>query len=89
MLKKLNIRNLSEKQEKIIKELVIEYIDIIEYDKEKPNLVPNIKHKIVINKDQNPILQKGYKKTLDKKMFMKKEIEKMLKVRRIRPSNSP
>jgi len=88
MLKKLNIRNLSEKQEKIIKELVIEYIDIIEYDKEKPNLVPNVRHKIEINKGQNPILQKGYRETLDKKMFIKKEIEKMLKVGRIRPSNS-
>jgi hypothetical protein len=89
MLKKLNIRNLSEKQEKTIKELVIEYIDIIEYDKEKPNLVPNVRHKIVINEGQNPILQKGYKETPEKKMFIKKEIEKMLEVGRIRPSNSP
>src|SRR5579862_5262965 len=88
MLKKLKIRNLSEKQEEIVKELVTKYIDIIEYDKEKPNLVPNVRHKIVINESQNPILQKGYKETLEKKMFMKKEIEKMLKIGRIRPSNS-
>jgi hypothetical protein len=64
-------------------------MDIMEYDKEKPNLVPKVKHRIIINENQGPILQKGYKETLDKKMFIKKEIEKMLKVGRIRPSYSP
>ncbi|GBC16562.2 uncharacterized protein LOC106757910 [Rhizophagus irregularis DAOM 181602=DAOM 197198] len=61
----------------------------MEYDKEKPNLVPNVKHRIVINKGQTPILQKGYRETLEKKKFIKKEIEKMLKVGRIRLLYSP
>jgi hypothetical protein len=89
MLEKLKLRNLNKTQERIIKELVIDYMDIMEYDKEKPNLVPNVKHRIIINEGQTPILQKGYRETLEKKKFIKKEIEKMLKVGRIRPSYSP
>ncbi|EXX70442.1 enzymatic polyprotein, putative [Rhizophagus irregularis DAOM 181602=DAOM 197198] len=89
MLEKLKLRNLNKNQERITKELVIEYMDIMEYDKEKPNLVPNVKHRIIINEGQTPILQKGYRKTLEKKKFIKKEIEKILRVGRIRPSYSP
>ena len=86
MLEKLKLRNLNHQQEELIKKLLVKYIDIIEYDKEKPNLVPNVKHKIIIRDGQGPIQQKGYKETIDKKMFIKKEIEKMLKVGRIRKS---
>lgn len=89
MLSKLKLEDLNPSQEETTKELVKKYIEIIEYDKEKPNLVPNVKHRIVIGKEQKPILQKGYKETLDKKKFIRKEIEKMLAVGRIRPSYSP
>ena len=44
MLEKLRLKDLSPIQEEIVRNLAIEYIDIMEYDKEKPNLVPNIEH---------------------------------------------
>jgi hypothetical protein len=52
MLQKLKLEDLDPTQEETIKQIVIKYIDIIEYDKEKPNLVPNVRHKIIVNKGQ-------------------------------------
>ena len=38
----------------------------MEYDGEKPNIVPNIQHKIITGKNQESILQKRYKETEEK-----------------------
>ena len=94
MLEKLKSKtfieeSLDSKNKKKVEELLIKYEDVLEYDQEKSNIVPNIKHKIVVNEDQKPILQKRYKETPDKKKFIKEEIQRMFKANRIRESYSP
>ena len=89
MLEKLILKDLDPIQEKVVKDLTIEYIDIMEYDQEKPNLVPNVEHKIITDMNQRPMFQNYYRETLEKKMFIKKEIDKMLKIGQIKPSFSP
>ena len=81
--------SLNPKEKSRILEMLIKYEDVLEYDQEKPNVVPDVKHKIIIEPNQKPILQKRYKENPDKKKFIKKEIEKMLKANRIRESYSP
>ena len=81
--------SLNPKEKLRILEMLIKYEDVLEYDQEKPNVVPDVKHKIIIEPNQKPILQKRYRESPDKKEFIKKEIEKMLKANRIRESYSP
>ena len=81
--------SLNPKEKLRILEMLVRYEDVLEYDQEKPNVVPDVKHKIIIELNQKPILQKRYRESPDKKEFIKKEIEKMLKANRIRESYSP
>ena len=53
--------SLNPKEKLRILEMLIKYEDVLEYDQEKPNVVPDIKHKIVIEPNQKPILQKRYR----------------------------
>src|SRR5215471_13168939 len=80
---------LNNNNKKDIEKLLIEFEDVLEYDQEKPNIVPEVKHKIIINDNQQPILQKRYKETPDKRRFIKTEVQRMLKAGRIRESYSP
>ena len=89
MLKKLVLEDIDSDKKTLITELVTQYIDIMEYDQEKPNIVPNVKHRIVIEKGKDPIKQRYYRETPDKREFIVKEIDKMLRVGCIRESYSP
>jgi hypothetical protein len=86
---KIKIKNLDPNLRTQVEDIIIRNEDIFEYDGEKPNIVPNVKHIIEINPGQEPILQKRYKETEDKRKFIKEEIKKMIKIRRIRESRSP
>ncbi|GES79037.1 enzymatic polyprotein, putative [Rhizophagus clarus] len=69
--------------------MVNRYKEIFEYDGEKENRINYVKHEIKIKEGQEPIMQKRYRETEEKGKFIKKEIEQMLKLERIRPSKSP
>src|SRR4051812_8874616 len=72
-----------------VEDLLLKYESVLEYDQEKPNIEPNVKHRIIIEEGQKPILQKRYRENPDKKKFIKEEIKKMIKANRIKESYSP
>src|SRR2546421_375262 len=81
--------SLNQRDKRKIKDLLLKYKSVLEYNQEKPNIVPNVKHRIIIEEGQKPILQKRYRETPDKKKFIKEEIKKMIKAKRIKESYSP
>jgi hypothetical protein len=72
---KMNIREINSERRKILKELLKKYEHMFEYNKEKLGKIKITKHEIEINKGQEPILQRRYKKTEEKVKFIKKEVE--------------
>ncbi|GES77334.1 transposon Ty3-I Gag-Pol polyprotein [Rhizophagus clarus] len=87
--KKMDIGEMSNERKGQIRNLLRKYENIFEYDGEKLEKVSSIKHKIRTKVDQEPILQKRYKKTKKKGKFIKKKIEQLLKMEKIRKSWSP
>ena len=77
-----------ERKDKIIK-IIRSYEEIFEYDKEKLGKVNMIKHEIKIKEGQEPIVQKRYKETEEKGKYIKKEVDQLLKMEKIRKSWSP
>ena len=86
---KLNLGGINNERKDVMRKLIEGYEEICEYDGEKLGTVNNVKHKIEIKEGQEPIAQKRYKETDEKGKFIKKEIEQMLKMGRIRKSWSP
>jgi hypothetical protein len=82
-------KSLNQEDKRKVEELLLQYENVLEYDQERPNIVPNIKHRIVIEENQKPILQKRYRESPDKRKFIKDEVERMIKAKRIRESYSP
>ncbi|GBC09217.1 hypothetical protein RclHR1_00870008 [Rhizophagus clarus] len=80
---------LDDKDKDKIFNILIKYENALKYNQDRPNLVSDIKHKIIIEEGKKPILQKRYRESPDKREFIRKEIRKMLKVNRIRESYSP
>src|SRR6202000_3062881 len=94
MLEKLKSKtfieeSLNPEDKKTVQDLLIKYEDVLEYDQERPNIVPDVNHRIIIENNHEPILQKRYKETSDKRKFIKEEIKRMLQANRIRESYSP
>src|ERR1700742_2604749 len=87
--KKLNIEEISKERKDKLRNLVKRYEIIFEYDTEKLGRVDKIKHNIETKEEQEPIAQKRYKETEEKGKFIKKEIEQLLKMGKIRKSKSP
>jgi hypothetical protein len=86
---KLCIGEMSNKRKEIIEKLIRKYENIIEYDEEKLGKIKLVKHEIEIKENQEPIVQKRYKETDEKGKFIKKEVEQLLKMGKIRESKSP
>jgi hypothetical protein len=86
---KLCIGEMSNERKGIIEKLIRKYEDIIEYDEEKLGKIKLVKHEIEIKENQEPIMQKRYKETDEKGKFIKKEVEQLLKMGKIRESKSP
>jgi hypothetical protein len=86
---KLCIGEMSNEKKEIIEKLIRKYEDIIEYDEEKLGKIKLVKHEIEIKKNQEPIAQKRYKEIDEKRKFIKKEVEQLLKMGKIRESKSP
>jgi putative transposase len=84
---KLCMGEMSNERREIIEKLIRKYENIIEYDEEK--LEKLVKHEIEIKENQEPIVQKRYKETDEKEKFIKKEVEQLLKMSKIRESKSP
>jgi hypothetical protein len=72
-----------------IKQLIMEYESIFEYDNEKNGRIDLAKHKIITPPDAIPITQKRYRETKDKTEFISQEIDKLLRMGKIRESYSP
>ncbi|GBB96358.1 hypothetical protein RclHR1_27350003 [Rhizophagus clarus] len=83
------IGEIDDQRKEVIEKMVNRYKEIFEYDGEKENRINYVKHEIKIKEGQEPIMQKRYRETEEKGKFIKKEIEQMLKLERIRPSKSP
>jgi hypothetical protein len=93
-MKKLNEKlhinqNLHPTNRMKIKQLIIEYEHIFEYDKEKMGRINLVKHKIITSPNEIPIAQKKYRETKDKTEFISQEVDKLLKMNKIRESYSP
>ncbi|CAB4419687.1 unnamed protein product [Rhizophagus irregularis] len=87
--KKIYLGEMDDLKKEMFKELIREYEDIFEYDEEKLGRVDKVKHEIEIREDQEPIAQKRYRETEEKEKFIKKEIEQLLKMGKIKKSWSP
>src|ERR1700742_794266 len=87
--KKINLGEITDKRKDDIIKLIKNYEEIFEYDGEKLGRVNTVEHKIEIKESQEPIAQKRYKETDEKGKFIKKEIEQLLKMGKIRKSWSP
>ncbi|GET52748.1 hypothetical protein PTSG_12973 [Rhizophagus irregularis DAOM 181602=DAOM 197198] len=72
-----------------LKVLVEKYKDIFEYDGEKYNRTNLVKHEIRLKEGTEPIAQKRYKENDEKGKFIRKEVDEMLKLGKIRESRSP
>ncbi|EXX77110.1 hypothetical protein RirG_026790 [Rhizophagus irregularis DAOM 197198w] len=84
--KKTLLGKMSDKEKEILKELIREYKDIFEYNGEKLGRTDKIKYKIEIEENKEPIAQKRYKVTEDKTKYIKKEIEQLSNMGKIRKS---
>ncbi|CAB4403215.1 unnamed protein product [Rhizophagus irregularis] len=87
--KKINLGEITGKRKNDIIKLIKSYEEIFEYDEEKLGKVDTVKHKIEIKEGQESIAQKKYKETEEKGKFIKKEVEQLLKMGKIRKSWSP
>src|ERR1044072_352353 len=87
--KKINTGEITDKRKDDIIKLIKKYEEIFEYDGEKLGRVNTVEHKIEIKESQEPIAQKRYKETDEKGKFIKKEVEQLLKMGKIRKSRSP
>ena len=86
---KLRIGEMNDERKEILKELLKKYKNLFEYDKEKLGKIKVAKHEIIIEEGQKPISQRRYKETEEKCRFIKKEVEQLLKMGKIRESKSP
>jgi hypothetical protein len=86
---KLHIEEMSNERKEIMEKLIRKYENIIEYDEKKLGKITLVKYKIEIKENQEPIVQKRYKEIEEKGKFIKKEIEQLLKMGKIRESKSP
>jgi hypothetical protein len=84
----MNIGEMNSERREILKELLKKYEHMFKYNKEKLGKIKIIKHEIEINKEQEPISQKRYKETEEKGKFIKKKVEQLLKMDKIRKSKS-
>src|ERR1700742_4276006 len=87
--KKICLGEMNNEKKEVFKELIRGYEDIFEYDGEKLGRVDKVKHEIEIKENQEPILQKRYRETDEKGKFIKKEVEQLLEMGKIRKSWSP
>ena len=87
--KKIYLGEMDDLKKEMFKELIREYEDIFEYDEEKLGRVDKVKHEIEVKEEQEPIAQKRYRETEEKEKFIKKEIEQLLKMGKIKKSWSP
>ncbi|GBC41210.2 enzymatic polyprotein, putative [Rhizophagus irregularis DAOM 181602=DAOM 197198] len=84
--KKTHLGEMSDEERTTFRKLIRKYEDIFEYDEEKLGRINTVKHEIIIEENQGPIAQKRYKETDEKGKFIKKEIEQLLKMGKIRES---
>ena len=63
---KINLGEINDERKDVMRKLIEKYEEICEYDGEKLGTVNNVKHKIEIKEDQEPIAQKGIKKLTKK-----------------------
>ena len=80
---------MTEDERREFKELILEYIEIIEYDEKKKANIKKYEHGIEIKEGIEPIKQVQYKETDEKKKIVRNEVEEMLKQNVIRKSKSP
>ncbi|GET58140.1 enzymatic polyprotein, putative [Rhizophagus irregularis DAOM 181602=DAOM 197198] len=81
--------DITNEQKGKLKVLVEKYKDIFEYDGEKYNRTNLVKHEIRLKGGTEPIAQKRYKENDEKGKFIRKEVDEMLKLGKIRESRSP
>ncbi|GBC27058.2 enzymatic polyprotein, putative [Rhizophagus irregularis DAOM 181602=DAOM 197198] len=81
--------DITNEQKGKLKVLVEKYKDIFEYDGEKYNRTNLVKHEIRLKVGTEPIAQKRYKENDEKGKFIRKEVDEMLKMGKIRESRSP
>jgi hypothetical protein len=86
---KINMGEINDERKEILKELLKKYENMFEYNEEKLGKIKVTKHKIKINEGQEPISQRRYKETEEKGKFIKKEVEQLLRMGKIRKSKSP
>ncbi|GET55600.1 enzymatic polyprotein, putative [Rhizophagus irregularis DAOM 181602=DAOM 197198] len=81
--------DITNEQKGKLKVLVEKYKDIFEYDGEKYNRTNLVKHEIRLKGGTEPIAQKRYKENDEKGKFIRKEVDEMIKLGKIRESRSP
>ncbi|GET54018.1 enzymatic polyprotein, putative [Rhizophagus irregularis DAOM 181602=DAOM 197198] len=86
---KFKVGDITNEQKGKLKVLVEKYKDIFEYDGEKYNRTNLVKHEIRLKEGTEPIAQKRYKENDEKGKFIRKEVDEMLKLGKIRESRSP
>jgi hypothetical protein len=86
---KINMGEMNNERKEILKKLLKKYENMFEYNEEKLGKIEVTKHEIKINEGQEPISQRRYKETEEKGKFIKKEVEQLLKMGKIRESKSP
>jgi hypothetical protein len=89
MHEKTKFGEVTETEKARLWELIKEYEEIMEYDKRKIGKISLMKHRIEIEKDQKLIAQKRYKETEEKTKEIKKQVEELLSMGKIRKSRSP
>ena len=86
---KISLGEMSENEKEMFMELMYEYKDIFEYDEEKIGRFEGVKHKIRTQENQVPVRQKRYKESIDKTKFIREEVDNLIKMGKIRKSESP
>jgi hypothetical protein len=81
---KINMGEINDERKEILKKLLKKYENMFEYNEEKLGKIEVTKHKIKINEGQEPILQRRYKETEEKGKFIKKGVEQLLRMGKIR-----
>ena len=78
-IEKLKIgEDMTESEKVQLKELIIKYEDIMEYNEKKKANIKRFEHKLIIKESIEPIKQAPYRETEEKKEIMRKEIDEML-----------
>ncbi|CAB4435127.1 unnamed protein product [Rhizophagus irregularis] len=88
-IEKFKVGDIINEQKGKLKVLVEKYKDIFEYDGEKYNRTNLVKHEIRLKEGTEPIAQKRHKENDEKGKFIRKEVDEMLKLGKIRESRSP